>query len=135
MFYSNFDNRFDKLVDTLFSNDAPLYEKTTTTYVPNKFAVDIKDDKAVMALSVLGHDPKDIEINCYEDKIEVKAKKSQDDKENPFNQLISDVDERITIGKNYDGRQAKAEIKNGILTITLEKKEESKPKKLTLKVG
>ena len=135
MFYSNFDNRFDKLVDTLFSNDASLYEKTSTTYVPNKFAVDIKDDKAVMALSVLGHEPKDIEINCYEDKIEIKAKKSQEDKENPFNQLISDIDERITIGKNYDGRQAKAEIKNGILTITLEKKEESKPKKLTLKVG
>ncbi len=74
--------------------------------------------------------------NCYlYHKIEIKAKKSQEDKENPFNQLVSDIEERITIGKNYDGRQAKAEIKNGILTITLEKKEESKPKKLTLKVG
>ena len=88
-----------------------------------------------MALAVLGHDPKNIEINCFEDKIEIKAKKPQEDKENPFNQLVSDIEERITIGKNYDGRQAKAEIKNGILTITLEKKEESKPKKLTLKVG
>jgi HSP20 family protein len=107
----------------------------TTTYVPSKFAVDIKDDSATMALAVLGHDPKDIEINCFEDKIEIKAKKSQEDKENPFNQLVSDIEERITIGKNYDGRQAKAEIKNGILTISLEKKEESKPKKLTLKVG
>ena len=105
------------------------------TYTNSKFAVDIKDDTATMALSVLGHDPKNIEINCYEDKIEIKAKKSQEDKENPFNQLVSDIEERITIGKNYDGRQAKAEIKNGILTITLEKKEESKPKKLTLKVG
>ena len=133
MFYSE----IDRIADRLASH--PLWEQLsttkTTTYVPNKFAVDIKEDSATMALSVLGHDPKNIEINCYEDKIEVKAKKVQDDKENPFNQLISDVDERITIGKNYDGRQAKAEIKNGILIITLEKKEESKPKKLTLKVG
>ena len=131
MFYSE----IDRIMDSITNH--PIWEQTikSTTYVPSKFAVDIKDDVATMALSVLGHDPKNIEINCYEDKIEIKAKKSQEDKENPFNQLISDIEERITIGKNYDGRQAKAEIKNGILTITLEKKEESKPKKLTLKVG
>ena len=122
---------YDKLFESFFNEP----KAKTTNYVPSKFAVDIKDDTATMALSVLGHDPKNIEINCYEDKIEIKAKKSQEDKENPFNQLVSDIEERITIGKNYDGRQAKAEIKNGILTITLEKKEESKPKKLTLKVG
>jgi HSP20 family protein len=123
---------YNNLFDELFQFHQP---EERTTYVPTKFAVDIKEDTATMALSVLGHNPKDIEINCYEDKIEIKAKKSQDDKENPFNQLISDIEERVTIGKNYDGRQAKAEIKNGILLITLEKKEESKPKKLTLKVG
>lgn len=126
---------YDKLFENLFKE--PTWEQTTktTTYVPNKFSVDIKEDVATMALSVLGHNPKDIEINCYEDRIEIKAKKSKEDAENPFNQLVSDIEERITIGKNYDGRQAKAEIKNGILLITLEKKEESKPKKLTLKVG
>ena len=123
---------YNNLFDELFQFHQP---EERTTYVPTKFAVNIKEDTAEMALSVLGHNPKDIEINCYEDKIEIKAKKSQDDKENPFNQLVSDIEERVTIGKNYDGRQAKAEIKNGILLITLEKKEESKPKKLTLKVG
>jgi HSP20 family protein len=125
---------YDKLFDNLFKE--PTWEQTTktTTYVPNKFAVDIKEESATMSLTVLGHDPKDIEINCYEDKIEVKAKKLQDDN-SPYNQLISDIDEKINVGKNYDGRKAKAEIKHGILTITLEKKEESKPKKLTLKVG
>ena len=123
---------FNRLFDEYFPIEQP---KTRTTYVQNKFAVDIKDDSAVLALSVLGHNPNDIEINCFEDKIEIKAKKTQEDKEHPFNQLISDIEERIQIGKNFDGRNAKAEIKNGILLITLERKEESKPKKLTLKVG
>lgn len=120
---------YSKLVEEFFN------EPKTTTYVPSKFAVDIKEETASIALSVLGHEPKDIEINCFEDKIAIKAKKSQDDKENPFNQLISDIEERVQVGKNFDGRKAKAEIKNGILLITIERKEESKPKKLTLKVG
>ena len=120
---------YSKLFDEFFN------EPKTTTYVQNKFAVDIKDEAATLALSVLGHDPKDIEINCFEDKIEIKAKKTQEDKEHPFNQLVSDIEERINVGKNFDGRNAKAEIKNGILLITIERKEESKPKKLTPKLG
>jgi len=123
---------YSKLFDEYFPIEQP---KTRTTYVQNKFAVDIKDEAATLALSVLGHDPKDIEINCFEDKIEIKAKKSQEDKENPFNQLISDIEERVNVGKNFDGKKAKAEIKNGILLITIERKEESKPKKLTPKLG
>lgn len=123
---------YGKLFDEFFPIEQP---KERTTYVQNKFAVDIKEETASIALSVLGHDPKDIEINCFEDKIEIKAKKSQEDKENPFNQLISDIEERVTVGKNFDGRKAKAEIKNGILLITIERKEESKPKKLTPKLG
>jgi HSP20 family protein len=123
---------YSKLFDEFFPIEQP---KTRTTYVQNKFAVDIKDETATLALSVLGHDPKDIEINCFEDKIEIKAKKTQEDKEHPFNQLVSDIEERINVGKNFDGRKAKAEIKNGILLITIERKEESKPKKLTPKVG
>jgi len=130
MFYSEIDRIVERWANS------PIWEQTkTTTYVPNKFAVDVKDEAATIALSVLGHDPKDIEINCFEDKIEIKAKKSTEDLENPFNQLISDIDERVQVGKNFDGRKAKAEIKNGILLITIERKEESKPKKLTPKVG
>jgi len=123
---------YGKLFDEFFPIQQP---KEKTTYVPSKFAVDIKDESATLALSVIGHDPKDIEINCFEDNIEIKAKKTQEDKENPFNQLISDIEERITVGKNFDGKKAKAEIKNGILLITIERKEESKPKKLTPKLG
>ena len=131
MFYSE----IDRIVENLSKH--PLWEEATktTTYVPSKFAVQFKDDTAIMSLNVLGHDPKDIEINCFEDKIEIKAKKIGEDKEHPFNQLVSDIEERINVGKNFDGRKAKAEIKNGILLITIERKEESKPKKLTPKVG
>ena len=132
MFYSDFDKFVEKL---LVADNRPLWENYSRTYVPSKFAVDVKDDKAYIALSVLGHDPKNIEINCYEDKIEIKAKKEGKEVETPFEQLVANIDDRITLGKDLDGRNAKAEIKNGILQIVVERKEESKPKKLTLKIG
>jgi len=130
MFYSDFDRFIDKL---MVADRTPIWETYSKTYVPSKFAVEVKDDKAFIALSVLGHDPKNIEINCYEDKIEVKAKKGEE--KTPFTELVANIDERITLGKDLDGRSAKAEIKNGILTFIVERKEESKPKKLTIKVG
>ncbi len=127
MFYSE----IDKIAERLSNN--PLWEQLTTTYVPSKFSVDVNEEKAVMSLAVLGHDADDIEINCYEDKIEIKSNKPEE--KNTYNELVSKIDERITIGKNFDGRNAKAIVKNGILTITLERREESKPKKVTIKVG
>ena len=131
MYYTN----FDKVLESIFERNSPVWENKSTTFVPHKFAVEIKDDKAFIALSVLGHDPKNIEVNCYEDKIEVTAKKEAKDEKTAIDQLIGNIKEVITLGKDLDGRNAKAEIKNGILSIIVERKEESKPKKLTLKVG
>jgi len=131
MYYTN----FDKVFDSLFETTSPFWKNHSTTFVPSKFAVEVKDDKAFIALSVLGHDPKSVEINCYEDKIEVVAKKESKDEKTAVDQLIANINETITLGKDLDGRNAKAEIKNGILSIVVERKEESKPKKLTIKVG
>lgn len=125
---------YSKVLDQIFNeNNTTTWENHSTTFVPTKFAVDVNDDIATIALSVLGHESKDIDISCYEDKIHIKAKKS--DANETFNKLVADIDETIRVSKIFDGTKAKAEIKNGILLITLEKREEAKPKKLTLKVG
>jgi HSP20 family protein len=126
----------ESLLRDLF--ETPNYSNRSTTFVPSKFAIDVKDDIAHIALSVIGHNPENISIDCFEDKIEIKAKTGDiptDEKSSAINQLTSNIDETIKIGKSFDGRKANAEIKNGILLLTVERKEESKPKKLTLKVG
>ena len=124
---------YRKLFEDFYEDTTPTW-KTSTSYSPSKFAVEIKDDTAVMALSVIGHDPKDIEINCFVDKIEVKAKK-ETDSDSPFDQLTANINETITLGKDLDGTKSTAEIKNGILLISVDKKDESKPKKLPIKIG
>jgi HSP20 family molecular chaperone IbpA len=124
---------YRKLFEDFYEETTPTW-KTSTSYSPSKFAVEVKDDTAVMALSVIGHNPKDIEINCFVDKIEVKAKK-ETDSDSPFDQLTANINETITLGKDLDGTKSTAEIKNGILLISVDKKDESKPKKLPIKIG
>lgn len=125
-----FNSEVDRILDRLSNH--PLWETYTTSYVPSKFSTKVNEDKVNIALSVLGHDPKSVEINSFEDKIHIKSKKSEED--SVFNDLVRDIDETIKLGKDLDGTTTKAEIKNGILTLVVEKKEEAKPKKVTIKV-
>ena len=95
--------------------------------------VEVLDDKAVIGLSVLGHDKEDITIELHEDVIYVKS--VEKDLTNIQKQLISKINERITVGANFDGEKAEAKIINGVLYLNIPKKEEAKPKKLQIKVG
>ena len=49
--------------------------------------------------------------------------------------MISSVNYTTYLPRAIDVNKIDASVKNGILTITLERKEESKPKKVTIKVG
>jgi HSP20 family molecular chaperone IbpA len=101
-------------------------------YTPSKMAVEFEGDTLELAYSVIGHDPKNVEVSLTQDTIYIKAKKNQEDK-SPANQFVKNVDESINLSKEYDGTTAFAEIKNGILTISIDKKEEQKPKKINIK--
>jgi HSP20 family protein len=123
---------FDKLFDDFFN--VPLYytKSKYSTYTPNKLAVDLQDDKLQLAFSVIGHDPKNVDVSLTVDTIHIKAKKDPSDK-SVTSQFISDIDEALTLTKEYDGTTATAEIKNGLLFISIDKKEDQKPKKLSIK--
>jgi HSP20 family protein len=122
---------YDKLFENFFETPTT---RTKGTYANSKLTVEVKDETAEVALSVLGHSKDDIEIHSYEDRIEIKAKKDKENK-SVVGQLISDISETIKVGSDFDGTKAEAVIKNGILHITLPKKDESKPKKLPIKIG
>ncbi len=123
---------FDKLLDEFFTT--PLYytKSNYNTYTPKKMAVDLQDDKLELAFSVVGHDPKNVEVTLTEDKVSIRAKKNTEDK-SVTGQFVSDIDETITLTNEYDGTTARAEIKNGLLLISIDKREEQKPKKLSIK--
>jgi HSP20 family protein len=125
-------NDFNKLLDEFFTT--PLYytKSNYNTYAPNKMTVDLQDDRLELAFSVVGHDPKNVEVTLTEDKVSIRAKKNTEDK-SVLGQFVSDISETITLTKEYDGTTARAEIKNGLLFISIDKKEEQKPKRISIK--
>lgn len=124
-----FFTEIDELVKKLQNQRLKSLEENST----HKCYVDVVDDKTVIAVSVLGHDPKNVEVNYYDDKLEIKAKKDGED--TIYNILQSDIDHSILVSNKLNIKTAQAEIKNGILFITLEKKDEAKPKKLNVKIS
>lgn len=125
------DRLFNKLVNDFFYSE-PTWSNQVVSYYPSKLTVEVKDDVLEFAYSVLGHDPKNIQVNCYDDRIQIKAQKDEEDK-SVIGQLTSNIDETLRLGKDFDGTKSKAEIKNGILFIRVEKKESQKPKVLQIK--
>lgn len=123
MYTANIKSLFDLFDETTFTT---TYKVNENDYVVKQ----LEDGKQQLSLSVLGHNPKDIKLEATEDRITIKAKK-----EEGVSDLVKDVDLAFTIGKDYDGTKVDAKFTNGLLILTIDKKEERKAKSISIKVG
>jgi HSP20 family protein len=121
----------DEVFDSFFNN--AVFTPPTVKYQNSRLSIDVTEEEAVIALSVLGHSKDDITIELEEDAIFVKSKERELSKVEK--ELISTINDRISVGDKFDGEKTSAKILNGILYLTIPKKEEAKPKKVTIKVG
>ena len=121
----------DEVFDSFFNN--AVFTPPTVKYQNSRLSIDVTEEEAVIALSVLGHSKDDITIELEEDAIFVKSIKRELSKVE--NELIQTINDRISVGDKFDGEKTSAKITNGILYLTIPKKEEAKPKKVTIKVG
>jgi len=123
MYTTNIKSLFDLFDETTFTT---TYKVNENDYVVKQ----LEDGKQQLSLSVLGHNPKDIKLEATEDRITIKAKKEEADSD-----LVKDIDLAFTIGKDYDGTKVDAKFTNGLLILTIDKKEERKAKSISIKVG
>lgn len=123
------NNRF--LLDYLTFPD-PDAAPITHKWLSGNAVYKIEDNKLQIALSVVGHDPKKVDVELTEDRIFIKAESDKESKA-VSKYLVSDLNETLRLGKDFDGLTAKASIENGILYIEVDKKEEAKPKKISVK--
>jgi HSP20 family molecular chaperone IbpA len=126
---SNLQSLFD-----LFETQLPSYYSTHQSQLaePNYFALakKLEDGKQELTLSVLGHDVKNIKLEVTDEKVTIKAKK-----EEGTSPLVEDIDITFSVGKDYDGTKTEAKFSNGLLILTIDKKEERKSKSISIKVG
>ena len=71
---------------------------------------------------------KDVEVEANNGELKIKAVK-----EEGSNSFVRNVNLTFTIGREYDETSTEAVIENGLLTLTLDKKEEMKSKKIKVK--
>jgi len=121
----------DEVFDSFFNN--AVFTPPAVKYQNSRLSIDVKEEEAVIALSVLGHSKDDITIELEEDAIFVKSVEKELSKVEK--ELIHPINDRIAVGDKFDGEKTSAKILNGILYLTIPKKEEAKPKKVTIKVG
>jgi HSP20 family molecular chaperone IbpA len=125
MYTTNIKSLFD-LFDESNWQTTTTYKSTQTDYVVKQ----LEDGKQQLSVSVLGHNPKDIKLEATEDRITIKAKKEEGSSD-----LVKDIELAFTIGKDYDGTKVEAKFNNGLLILTIDKKEERKAKSIQIKVG
>ena len=119
--YTNFNEVFDVLL-----TEPSRINKKIKTYTT--FESELLDDgKQLVTVNTVGHNPKDIDVKVTEDSITIRAEKEENS-----SRFVSDIDLELSVGKDYDGTKADARFENGLLLITIDKKNTRKSKSLKI---
>ena len=116
-------------LDDLFLDWDNLYSHVKQNSISNYTTKELEDGKIELSVNVLGHAPKNILLEATDDKITIKSTKPEGESD-----LIKDIDFSFRLGKDYDGTKSEAQFNNGVLSITIEKKDERKAKKLSINI-
>ncbi len=97
-------------------------------------------DKVIVKVEVPGIDPKEIDISIQDNTLLIKGEKKEEKEEKGKNyyrmeRRYGNFSRSIALPASIDANKVSAECKNGVLEITLQKKEEVKPKQISVKVS
>jgi HSP20 family protein len=130
-------DRFNRLFNDTFSRFfGEGGELAQTGWLP---AVDVyeNDQNVVMKAELPGVDPKNVEIRVEDGTLYLKGerkfeKEVKDDNYHRVERSYGSFARSFALPSSVDSEKATAEYKDGVLTLTLPKKEEAKPK--TIKI-
>ena len=127
-----YKTNLDTLIDRLFDANLPSQTWKTISSSEKKevdYVYHIEDNQIHLSVDAVGHDPKNISLEATTDQIIIKSAKPD-----TACSLVQDIDFSFKLSKEYDGTKSEAKFDNGLLVITISKKEESKTKKLSINI-
>ncbi|KAB2831966.1 MAG: Hsp20/alpha crystallin family protein, partial [Candidatus Brocadia sp.] len=97
-------------------------------------------DKVTVKEEIPGMDPKEVDISIQGDTLIIKGEKKEEKEEKGKNyyrmeRRYGSFARVVDLPASVDTNKVTAECKNGVLEITMQKKEEVKPKQISVKVG
>jgi len=129
-------NAMPSILNEFFNNDfLERVEKSVSTFVP-KANIKELEKEYLIELAVPGYSKKDFELNIEDDNLkisahkEIKKEEKEEDKLIHGEYYIEDFERSFTLSKNVDTDKIEATYKDGIMTVTIPKKEEVLLKKM-----
>lgn len=134
-------DRMNRLFNDIFARDVPLRQGTgsLSRWAP---AVDVyeTEDNVVLKAELPGVDPKDLEVRLEENTLFFKGERKleKDVKEENYHRIercYGSFARSFTLPASVDTDKASAEYKDGMLTLTMPKREEAKRKTIKIQTS
>lgn len=118
-------------MDRLFESALGDYSSVTT---PDRFPVDLYEDKdnAYVRAELPGVERADINVEMVEDYLTITAARKTKDGDNEQSFSFS---RSVSIPDAVQADKVAAAYENGVLTVTLPKREEAKPRKISININ
>ena len=134
--HSTFDRFFNSVVDRSF--EEPHTSRTLESWSP---AVDVHEDgsEIVYTIELPGFEKKEIDISINEGLLAISADRNfEDKKETKYHHVERSYGKfyrNFRLPNSVDETKISAELKNGVLSLRLPKREEVKPRQIPVKVS
>jgi HSP20 family protein len=120
-----------------FSEMAPIASEAA--FAP-AFEVKETQDAFVFKADMPGIQEKDLEVKLTQNRLSISGKREQEKSEKgetfyTYERSYGSFARAFTLPEGVDGENIKAELKEGVLTLTLPKRPELQPKKIAVKAG
>jgi len=129
--WSGLENEIDRLFETALGSFTPAVASS-------QFPVDLYEDKdnTYVRAELPGVNRDDIHVEVVEDYLTITAsRKNPANKESDQAQESASFSRSVSIPEQVQSDKVSASYENGVLTVTLPKREEAKPKKITVAVS
>ncbi len=120
MFYTN--TTMQELFDSLAVLNPNKYNRRSRQY-----ETETTDDGVTLTIETPGYNKNLIDVSVEDELLVVEGKSNSGN--------LDGFTERFTIGDNLNGDEVEAKIVDGILTVNVPFKAETKPRKVKVKVG
>jgi HSP20 family protein len=96
------------------------------------------DEDVIVKAAAPGMKPEDLEISITGDRLNIRGELSEEHEDKQAKYYLRErrygsFSRSVSLPASVDGNKADAEFENGILTLKIPKKEEAKPKTITVK--